>query len=259
MGHADARTLGKVYGLLLPGGSVSEPHDLGIVFPELGVRDGGIWSMLYLAGYLTTDDTARPNSRSLERRLRIPDREIAELYRDEVIDRFADEAGGRDRLRELHEALVWGDEARFGKELGRVALHASTFDLTSELPCHMLLMGLLFGVRGYEDPLSNREVGTGRYDMRLVPSTPAGTASGAKRLPLVTVELKYLHLHQPADADGGEALDKNLSRLAHAALLQIAAKGYDAEVPPSPSGWIRWGVAFCGKRVAVACESGERR
>ena len=37
------------------------PFVLGIVFPEMGLKGDGLWSMLYLAGYLTTDETALPN------------------------------------------------------------------------------------------------------------------------------------------------------------------------------------------------------
>lgn len=39
------------------------------------------------------------------------------------------------------------------------------------------------------------------------------------------------------------------------ALVQIAEKGYDAgDLPADATGRVRWGVAFCGRRVAVACE-----
>lgn len=36
---------------------------------------------------------------------------------------------------------------------------------------------------------------------------------------------------------------------------RVAEKGYDAgDLPADAKGRVRWGVAFCGKRVAVACE-----
>ncbi len=40
------------------------PLDLSIVFPEMGLKGDGLWSMLYLAGYLTTEDTALPTTRA---------------------------------------------------------------------------------------------------------------------------------------------------------------------------------------------------
>lgn len=242
---AGAKTLEDVYSLLEPGGTVLEPLDLGVVFPELGVREGALWSMLYLAGYLTTDDVEQPASGWIERELRIPNKEVAELYRAEVIGRFAAQAGGRDRLRVLHDAAVTGNESAFFSGLGRIARDSMSYlDLTSELPCHALLMGLLFGVRGYLDPRSNREAGYGRYDIMLEPDPHAKGRGTNRSRPLVTMEVKYQH-----DADEAE-----LESLAHKGLEQIDALAYDVDLPACADGRLRWGVAFSGKHVAVACE-----
>lgn len=64
------------------------PFVLGIVFPEMGLKGDDLWSMLYLAGYLTTDETALPNDTLSLRPLRIPNREVALLYRAEIVGRF---------------------------------------------------------------------------------------------------------------------------------------------------------------------------
>lgn len=68
----------------------------------------------------------------------------------------------------------------------------SYLDLTEELPCHALLMGLFFGVPGYRDPVSNREAGYGRYDIRLEPDSEVAAHMAAVPHPLITVELKFL-------------------------------------------------------------------
>lgn len=73
---------------LVPGGVVWAPLDLGIVFPEMGVSGDALWSMLYLAGYLTTDDVSWPNDTQRLRPLRIPNLEVARLYRAEIIERL---------------------------------------------------------------------------------------------------------------------------------------------------------------------------
>ncbi len=86
---ADERFLGELYCLAQPGGTVFEPLDLGIVFPDVGVRPDAAWSMLYLAGYLTTDDVAVPDDPWRERALRIPNREIRRLFEKEISQRFA--------------------------------------------------------------------------------------------------------------------------------------------------------------------------
>lgn len=241
--RANARTMGQVYSLLEPGGTVAAPLDLSVVFPDVGVKEGALWSMLYLAGYLTTEDTALPNNIRVPRRLRIPNHEVSELYRTEVVERFAGVAGGRDRLASLHEAIIAGAEGACAEELTRILRDsASVFDLTSENGVHMLLLGLLFGMPGYADPESNREHGRGRPDIRLEPKAgpfPVGST------PLITIELKFEH----------GATDEQLARRASDALAQIAERGYDeGPLPPDADGRVRWGIVVSGKRVATAAE-----
>lgn len=235
---ADNRTFSELYRLMEPGGTVAEPLDLGIVFPDIGVRPGTLWSMLYLAGYLTTDDVELPNNTRRARPLRIPNQEIAELYRSEIVERFGALSGGIGRLYDLHRAVVAADGEEVEAELSRILLNSTSyFDLTSENSYHMLVTGLLFGIPGYGDPLSNREVGRGRYDIRLVPLEGSGN-------PLITFELKCARKGAGAD-------DSGLGQLALDALAQIANRSYDVD---ASAGILRYGVAFGGKHVAVAVE-----
>ena len=236
---ADEATLGKLYRLLEPGGTVEEPLDLSVVFPDVGVREEALWSMLYLAGYLTTSDVTDPSDTHLPRHLRIPNKEVARLYRSEVIDRFTEVAGGRDRLMTLHRALVEGDAEGVAAELEDILLRApSYYDLTTENSYHMLVLGLLFNVRGYGVPVSNREAGRGRFDIRVMPETPEAG-------PVLIIELKWARTGTP------EAVD--LPALAETGLTQASDRAYGAdlseEAPPR-----RWGLAFSGKNVAVATE-----
>ena len=66
-----------------------EPLDLGVVFPDVGVRSDAIWSMLYLAGYLTTNDVMVPDDPWYERTLRIPNREIRRLFEEALSQHVA--------------------------------------------------------------------------------------------------------------------------------------------------------------------------
>lgn len=236
---ADADTLAQVYGLLEPGGTVYAPLDLGIVFPDLGVRAEALWSMLYLAGYLTTDDTALPNNTQVRRRLRIPNKEIAALFRAEIVERFSAAAGNGNRLDALHRALTAGNEEQVNRELGRIAEQsASSFDLTSENSWHMLMLGLCFGMSGYGDPASNREEGLGRPDIQL---RPQKTLFFDEKVPLLTFELKFER----------DAADERLGRLADEALAQIEDRRYDADLPADAAGRMRWGIACSGKRLVA--------
>lgn len=228
--RADERTWEKLYRLMEPTGTVEEALDTSVVFPDIGVRDGALWSMLYLAGYLTTDDTALPGSPRRRRPLRIPNAEIAELYRTEIIERYAVAAGGWERLEELHRTLMQGDAEGVRESLESILLDsASYFDLKDENSYHMLMMGLLFGMPGYHDPLSNREAGRGRFDILLQPCS-----DGAP----IVLELKW------TDRCDQRAEDE-LARLAQKALGQIEDRSY------VKSGAIAFGIAFSGKDCAV--------
>lgn len=46
-----------------------------------------LWGQLYLVGHLITDDEAASNDARMPRRLRVPNREVAYLYRSEFVDR----------------------------------------------------------------------------------------------------------------------------------------------------------------------------
>lgn len=244
-------TLEQVFALLEPRGSIVAPLDLSVIFPDASVRHGVLWSMLYLAGYLTTDDTARPNDASLLRHLRIPNKEIAYLYRTEVVNRFALRLGGRSRTLALQDAFVRGDVELVERELSRIACDsASSFDLTGEQACHMLLLGLLYGTPGYQDPRSNREVGFRRCDIMLEPSDVDASTAGVRDVrPRLTIEVKFRR-DASFEADGAELRD-----LARAGVRQIVEQAYDAsDLPAGANGRLRWGVAFAGKRVAAVCE-----
>ncbi len=252
---SDDDTMAEVYSLLQSGGVVSKALDLGVVFPELGVTGDAVWSMLYLAGYLTTDLTMSPEDTELVRPLRIPNLEVARLYRGEIVERFRRLAGGSSRLLSLQMALVSGDMHTVEHELARIARDSvGVCDFLSENSCHMLMLGLCFGLPGYENPRSNQHGGYGRYDIRLEPSVVAlgsleSYSAPAKR-PRITIEIKFKK-HSETDP-----LDRDaMLGLAHAALNQISERAYDADaLPDCADGRIRWGIAFLGRHIAVACE-----
>ena len=78
---------------LVAGGTVEKPLDLRTVFDDLSESPDAVWAQLYQAGYVTTEDTGRPNDRSMPRRLRIPNLEVRRLYEKELLARAAGLAG----------------------------------------------------------------------------------------------------------------------------------------------------------------------
>jgi hypothetical protein len=226
----------EMVSLLEPGAEVVAPVDPNVAYGELADNPAGVWSVLYMSGYLTTDDTESAAGPTGECPLRVPNLEVLGAYRGEMVGRAVRAAGSAGRPA-FHRAVAAGDEGAVLRVLGRVALNsASSHDLTAESPCHMLLLGLLYWMRGYKDPVSNREAGLGCFDVQVAPEAPSPST------PALTFEVKF--------ARG--AGDERLAALAREGLAQIAGRAYDAAFEGSPR--VRWGVAFSGKRVAVACE-----
>jgi hypothetical protein len=240
---ADRPVRSGMLALLEPGAVVRAPVDPNVAYGELDRNPAGMWSVLYMSGYLTTEDTdaaVAPDEAAdpdRKRPLRVPNREVRHAYRRDVLAQVQRVAGGRDKLRPLYEGLAAGDEEAVGHELATVARDcASYYDLVSEGPCHAMLLGLLVGMDGYANPVSNREAGHGRPDIQVVPDDPS------RDTPVLTVEVKF---ERGAD-------DARLAELTREALAQAESREYDAALESAPR--VRWGVAFAGKRVAVACE-----
>ena len=245
---ADAATWDDVMSLLEPGGTVLKRLNLNVVFKDMDVqrasRDAdSLWSLLYLSGYLTTDDTGAPDDRRMVRRLRLPNHEAETVFGDEVIERFATRVGTRP-LDELQRCAVSGDAAGLEAALRRVLdENLGFFDLVDENSCHNLLFGLLLGTQGYV-ATSERKAGIGRYDVRLDPDGSSRADS-----PVVTLELKFL----PKDErpDDVARLDKRLAQLADEALAQIEARGYDEADLKRGRPCVRLGLGFSPTRVVV--------
>ncbi len=256
--NADAQTREQVVELA-DGRSVEHELNLGTVFGDMRTNPEAVWSQLFLAGYLTTDDVWNPDAARAVRPMRIPNHEVRESYRIEIVDRARAISGGRGNLERLQDAVVAGDLEAFGEALDQVLGHAASFhDLTLEESYHDLLLGLLYQVRGYRYVRSNREEGLGRFDLRLDP-----LPENVGRLPVVVVEAKRLS-PKVARGVGGEGLQKVLAPLAAEGLAQAKRLGYArscAEGPGeepdgtiAPAQALAWGIAFRGKTFYAACE-----
>lgn len=241
--HADAATEREL-GILAQGGGLEHAIDLSTVFDDLKDNPDAVWSQLYLAGYLTTDDVEFPNDAEISRRLRIPNGEVRRLFSKELVIRANRVAGSAGRLRDLYGAMASADPARLDAVLGSIVLDSPSFhDLTDEGHCHMLLLAMLYDMPGYRMPESNRESGTGRSDILLRPD-----AAHAASLPAIVIEVKRMR-RRGKDEPTLEAL------AAHArdvALAQAREREYGHGV--EAAGRLLWGVAFGGKRVRTACE-----
>ena len=213
--------------------------------------DDGLWTALYLSGFLTTDMTEEAENGVRLRALRLPNNELRQALRLVIIEWFECAAEDVRDVDAFRDGLCRGDEGAVRRSLGCV-LGDTGIGTTEEdlpLPYHSLLQGLCFGLPGYANPASRRKCGADRWDIQVFPTgnvlDVADTIGMLDERPLITINLMY--------DPGVDAL--GLELLAVQALLNIERDGIDAIRVPRPGvGRMRWGFGFDGRHVSAVCQ-----
>lgn len=242
--------LSALFDLLEAHGCVEVPVCLGAAGLEAS-SDDGLWTALYLSGFLTTDMTEEPEHDSCSRALRLPNNELRQTFRLVIIDWFERAAEDVRDVDAFRDGLCRGDEDAVKRALDRILGDAGigVNNPDAQLPYHLLLQGLCFGLPGYANPASRRKRGADRWDIQVFPTGTvfdvADTIGMLDERPLITVNMMY--------DPGVDAL--GLELLAVQALLDIERDGIDKIRVPRPGvGRMRWGFGFDGCHVAAVCQ-----
>lgn len=242
--------LSALFDLLEAHGCVEVPLCLGAAGPE-APSDDGLWTALYLSGFLTTDMTEEPEHGSRLRALRLPNNELRQALRLVIIEWFECAAEDIQDVDAFRDGLCCGDEDTVRQALDRILGDAGigATDPDAPLPYHLLLQGLCFGLPGYANPASRRKCGADRWDIQVIPTGAvldvADTIGMLDERPLISINMMY--------DPGVDAL--GLELLAVQALLDIERDGIDEIRVPRPGvGRMRWGFGFDGQRVAAVCQ-----
>lgn len=242
--------LSALFDLLEAHGCVEVPLRLGAAGPD-ALPDDGLWTALYLSGFLTTDMTEESVNGDLCRALRLPNNELRHALRLVIIEWFECAAEDVQDVDAFRDGLCRGDEDTVRRALRRILgdAGAGAVEMDSPLPCHLLLQGLCFGMPGYANPSSNRKRGADRWDIQVFPTgrmlDVADTLGMLDERPLVTMNMMY---DPDVDALG-------LELLAVQALLDIERDGIDEIRVPRPGiGRVRWGFGFDGQHMSVVCQ-----
>lgn len=242
--------LSVLFDLLEAHGCVEVPLCLGAAGPEAS-SDDGLWTALYLSGFLTTDLIEEPEHGGRLRALRLPNNELRQAFRLVIIEWFERAAEDVRDVDTFRDGLCRGDEDAVKRALERIlgdaGIGANNPD--AQLPYHLLLQGLCFGLPGYANPASRRKRGADRWDIQVFPTgavfDAADTIGMLDERPLITVNMMF--------DPGVDAL--GLELLAVQALLDIERDGIDKIRVPRPGvGRMRWGFGFDGCRVAAVCQ-----
>lgn len=242
--------LSVLFDLLEAHGCVEAPLCLGAAGPEAS-SDGGLWTALYLSGFLTTDMTEEPEHGNRLRALRLPNNELRQAMRLVIIEWFESAAEDIRDVDAFRDGLCRGDENAVKQALDRILGDEGigATDPDAPLPYHLLLQGLCFGLPGYANPASRRKRGANRWDIQVFPTGSvfdvADTIGMLEERPLITINLMY---DPGVDAVG-------LELLAVQSLLDIERDGIDEIRVPRPGvGRMRWGFGFDGQHVATVCQ-----
>ena len=224
---------------LIKGHNIKETIDEHIVFKDLEKNQGSIWSLFLMTGYLKAI-TVNMNPYGYEEcALAIPNKEIGSLY-TRIIQEWLSGSRGIAWYQNLWSVLAAGKMEEFEKGLQEILLEMASYhdtgENTQEIFYQGLMLGIVCGLKDHYEIKANRESGTGRYDLALIPKDP-------KNLGIV-MEFKAID-------------DKlNLINEAKKALIQIKKLKYDTEL--RSRGIVNiysMGIAFSGKAVKVVAES----
>lgn len=219
---------------LLNGGIISEEILQELTYDHLGESEKNLWSVLLMTGYVSKADK---NSRKGKIKLKIPNAEIAEIFRDAVVARF-NRTLDASKVKEFITAMWNKDENGASISLTDILWNSISYFDYGEEYYHGILNGL-FTSRGYTVD-SNDEAGLGRLDLRV--------RDRANRRILL---LEFKRSKKEAE------LDKDCD----VAIGQMIKNGYARIMPEGYEQQVVYGIAFFGKKAKVrlgrSCETEE--
>ena len=146
---------------LIAGETITKTLNENLTHNEINANIENIWSLLYMTGYLTS--VGYPNGRQYE--LRIPNKEVRQIYMDQVLDWFKDKTRAEsEKLVGLYEAFETGNADMIKEYLDEQLLDTVSYYDAHESFYHGFLLALLSTCANWRVS-SNIETGKGRSDV----------------------------------------------------------------------------------------------
>jgi hypothetical protein len=147
---------------LMNGGTITETISDELTYDILHETEQNLWSVLLMTGYLTK---AGSSSKGNMVALKIPNKEIAGIFRDSVVVYFKDTLD-TEAQENLMAALWAGDTNKASELMTELLWKTISYMDYHEDYYHAFIAGLFVG-RGYETE-SNKERGLGRPDLQIL-------------------------------------------------------------------------------------------
>ncbi len=146
---------------LIAGKTISKALNEQLTHNEIRRNVNNIWSLLYMTGYLTI--AQKPSGGNYL--LRIPNREVRQIFTQQVLEWFNDKARAEtDKLSDLYAAFEAGDVTTITEFLNNQLLDTVSFYDAHESFYHGFLLVLLSTCANWRVS-SNAETGKGRSDI----------------------------------------------------------------------------------------------
>lgn len=210
------------YEALISGNVIYKRISENVTYNDLYSSIDNVWSLMFETGYLTLSGGYDENNPSP---LRIPNEEIRNLFITTVNRWFEDSIRKEDRTK-LFTALFSGDESSLSEMISDYLEETISYYDYSEDFYHAFVAGLFSSVNYYVK--SNREAGTGRYDL---------IVADRKNKKIAILEFKAVK----KDSEIKNALSR--------ALVQIDEKAYDFDF--RRYSLLRYAVVFYKKSASV--------
>ena len=188
-----------------------------------------LWELMLFSGYLTVEEKIDHKNYVL----RLPNKEIKELFRDTFLEKYF---GRGSKLLYLMEALTENRIDEYEERLQEILLTSVSYNDTkkgNETFYHGLIMGMGLYLEGEYITKSNIESGLGRYDFVIEPKN----------------KTKRAYIMEFKSTDNIEKLEE----VSKEALRQIEDKKYDISLKQNGIKDITYmGIAFCGKQIKIS-------
>lgn len=213
---------------LIAGDTITKMINEQLTHSEIDENLENVWSLLYMTGYLTV--ARKPSGGRYE--LRIPNREVREIFKRQVLSWFTERArAATEKLAGLYEAFEKGDAEAIEKLLNRQLIMTVSFYDAYESFYHGFLLALLSTCVDW-CVSSNAETGRGRSDI---------TVERRDRELGFVIEIKEVRTRAKLDEACAAAMKQAEDRDYAAVMLR-----YGVETV------FTYGIAFCDKRCKVA-------
>ena len=187
-----------------------------------------LWELMLFSGYLTVEEKIDHKNYVL----RLPNKEIKELFRDTFLEKYF---GRGSKLLYLMEDLTENRIDEYEERLQEILLTSVSYNDTkkgNEAFYHGLIMGIGLYLEGEYITKSNIESGLGRYDFVIEPKN----------------KTKRAYIMEFKATDSVEKLEE----VSKEALEQIENKKYDVSLKQNGIKDITYmGIAFYGKQIKI--------